>query len=240
MTTTGCIPRRLEPFPRALARKPSRRRVLGRIPCQGGPAWGGTSDEHGERRGVPMAPVIRVTRLIFAVVTLLVLPTAGYAADAKARELLAQGIADYKALNFQDAQTALLKASNIFRQNKAALTKARDEATGGLSGAGAQRDPQTGGGDGGLSEPPSGLWLPANSTTPSRVRPGRHQRVPQRGHSSRRPGPTGSCPEAEAGADHDDARSAGQRNRTRSDSGSRSRADARSGGCGVRRPHAGT
>jgi len=49
------------------------------------------------------------------------------AAADKAKVLLAQGIADYKALNFQDAQTALLKVSDILKDNKSALADAQKQ-----------------------------------------------------------------------------------------------------------------
>jgi len=49
------------------------------------------------------------------------------AAADKAKVLLAQGIDEYKALNFQEAQTALLKVSDILKDNKSALTDAQKQ-----------------------------------------------------------------------------------------------------------------
>ena len=49
------------------------------------------------------------------------------ASAGKAKVLLAKGIADYRALNFQDAQTTLLQASDILKDDQSALNDAEKQ-----------------------------------------------------------------------------------------------------------------
>jgi len=99
------------------------------------------------------------------------------AAADKAKVLLAQGIADYKALNFQEAQAALLKVSDILKDNKSALADAQKQQL-----------------EDYLAQVPNRGTVLGGRRTRRRdpgLRPGRYQRVPHRVHATRRTGPIG-------------------------------------------------